>query len=85
MTHGGMDILVAKSEADLAEITRVMMSRDSDGERKLYKDGAAFKVVEGTKVKVLEDDGGLLGGLRVKILSGPGTNLEGWVPSDYLK
>jgi len=83
LSHGGSDILVAKSEADLAEVTRITMSRDTTAEAKMYRDGTAFKVPDGTKVRVLER-GSLLGGVHIKVLSGGWANAEGWTPSDYL-
>jgi len=78
----GNQILVGKTAADLAEVTRIAMVRDSTAEVKLRQAGDAFLVEDGVKAKVLESD--MLGGIHVRILSGGNANRDGWVPSDYL-
>jgi len=75
-------VLVATTQANLDEIVKLAVVKDTVGMTEMVLNGQAFFVDRNTKVLVI--DGGFTS-LRVRIMSGDYYGASGWVPMEFCK
>jgi hypothetical protein len=79
---GAVNIFVAVDPSALDEMVRALSSKDNAKVESMVQSGRVITIDNNTRVRILEVNSGRI---KARILDGPNTLLDGWVPERWVQ